>query len=388
MAGALPGPVLLDEAMVTTLRRGSDEARPEHVSHVSSASARARSHVAPSHAPEKISRAGMQEPERTVTTVSVADLLAPPGVPDVREPGGLAAMQSNGAAMEPRSTIDAAEQAVPTIAQSAGAREGTAAAKTTAGPAHVAAAADSAWQTSGAVEVAPKGAAGTAQPAAQSAGDRGPASGAGASEAPAASGAGSAHSTAGITADAARRGAAAVSASQSCSAAEETQKCATGAARPAARGTEAAADAKAAAAANAERASSGAAEEVLKGASGTASPSQAISDSEIEEDADSAEMPGAAAAVTARAAPDAPVSADSEAGSGVKRKRGKRGGLRSAGKSLYYASSGFGISASRDAAQQAWGNPSCYSGEADSSVTAAVRALRDIQTDTAQSGRE
>ena len=114
----------------------------------------------------------MQGPERTVTTVSVADLLAPPGVPDVREPGGLAAMQSNGAAMEPRSTIDAAEQTGPTIAQSAGAREGTAAAKTTAGPAHVAAAADSAWQTSGAVEAAPKGAAGTAQPAAQSAGDR------------------------------------------------------------------------------------------------------------------------------------------------------------------------------------------------------------------------
>ena len=112
----------------------------------------------------------MQGPERTVTT-SVADLLALPGVPDVREPGGLAAIQSNGAAMEAsQSTIDATEQIAPTIAQSAGAREGTATA-TTAGPARAAAAADSAWQTSGAVEVAPKGAAGTAKPAAQSAGD-------------------------------------------------------------------------------------------------------------------------------------------------------------------------------------------------------------------------
>ena len=149
MAGALPGPVLLDEAMGTTLRRGPDEARPDHVSHVGSASARARSHVAPPHAPEKISRAGMQGPERTATT-SVADLLAPPGVPDVREPGGLAAIQSNGAAMEAsQSTIDATEQTVTTIGKSAGACEYMAAA-TAAGPTHAASAADPAWQASGA----------------------------------------------------------------------------------------------------------------------------------------------------------------------------------------------------------------------------------------------
>ena len=65
MAGALPGPVPLDEVMRTTLRLGPDEVRPDVVSPVGSASARARSYAAPPHASEKISQADMQGPERT-----------------------------------------------------------------------------------------------------------------------------------------------------------------------------------------------------------------------------------------------------------------------------------------------------------------------------------
>ena len=87
MAGALSGPVPLDEAMGTTLRLGPDEARLDRVSLVSIALARARSHAAPPHAPEKISRADMQGPERTTTATRGAD--APPGVPGAHEPGGM-----------------------------------------------------------------------------------------------------------------------------------------------------------------------------------------------------------------------------------------------------------------------------------------------------------